>query len=350
MTAKKEKVGIVYHPDYLIHTQSYHPERKERLEKIIAGLKDYRDLNLVEMIDPEPANLDDLALVHDRDYISAVEKACREGRQSLDMDTYLTDESYRVALLAAGGAIGGLRKVMGKEPARVFALVRPPGHHAEYNQAMGFCLFNNIAIAAAVASRDYNLNRIAIVDWDVHHGNGTQHSFEKESKFLFISAHQSPAYPGTGQVREVGTDEGEGYTINIPLPPGSGDPEYALAFREIIIPVLDQYKPELLLISAGQDAYHMDPLASMKLTLKGYYDMAIALADVADRWCGGRMLLSLEGGYHLEGQAGAVKSILNALGGWDFPVEEGGPELKPTDEALRVLDEVRSVQNRFWKL
>ncbi len=350
MNIKDDNLGLVYHPDYLIHTQAHHPERKERLESVLNAIRNQNLDDRLQMFEPLPAAVEDLALIHDRNYIASVEEACRSGRLSLDMDTYLVPESYQIALLSAGGALTGLRRVMDKNPGKVFVLNRPPGHHAESDRAMGFCLFNNIAVAAAVAKRDYGLKRIAIIDWDVHHGNGTQHSFENDAEVLFISTHQSPAYPGSGSAGEVGRSDGEGYTVNIPLPPGCGDVEYGMFFSEIIIPVLDQFKPEILLISAGQDAYHMDPLASMSLTYKGYYNMAAELAKVAERWSDGRILLCLEGGYHLEGQAGAVIHVLNALGGWNLPIDEKAPELKPSDSANRRLEEIRLIQKNYWKL
>lgn len=350
MNIEADFIGLVYHPDYLLHTQAHHPERKERLESILNAIRQQNLTEKLQIFEPLPAFVEDIALIHERNYIESVEEACRSGRLSLDMDTYLVPESYHVALLSAGGALTGLRRVMDKNPGKVFVLNRPPGHHAESRRAMGFCLFNNIAVAAAVAKRDYGLKKIAIVDWDVHHGNGTQHSFERDSEVLFISTHQHPAYPGTGSIGEVGRSDGEGYTVNIPLPPGSGDVEYGLFFREIIVPVLDQFKPELLLISAGQDAYRMDPLAGMSLTYKGYYNMTCELAGIAERWSEGRILLCLEGGYHLEGQAGAIIHVLNALGGWNLPIDEMAPELKPSDSALRRLDEIRLIQKNYWKL
>jgi acetoin utilization deacetylase AcuC-like enzyme len=347
---KVDNIGLVYHPDYLIHTQAHHPERKERLISVLKAIGDQGLAGRLQMFEPLPAAVEDLALIHDRNYIASVEEACRSGRSSLDIDTYVVPESYRVALLSAGGALTGLRRVMDKKPDKVFVLNRPPGHHAESNRAMGFCLFNNIAVAAAVAKRDYGLKRVAIIDWDVHHGNGTQHSFERDAEVLFISIHQSPAYPGSGSAGEVGRSDGEGYTVNIPLPPGCGDGEYDMFFKEIIIPVLDQFKPELLLISAGQDAYRMDPLAGMALTYNGYYNMAALLAGVAARWSEGRMLLCLEGGYHLEGQAEAIVHVLSALGGWNLPINEKAPELKPSAAAVRRLEEIRSIQKQYWKL
>ena len=350
MSANINKIGIVYHKDYLIHTQGHHPERKERLEHIMAALEKRGISENLVMLDPAPASVDDIALVHDSGYIRTIEEACNSGQRNLDMDTYIVPESYRVALLSAGGALTGLREIMGSGPDKVFALNRPPGHHAEKSRAMGFCLFNNIAIAAEVAKRNYGLKRIAIVDWDVHHGNGTQHTFEGDPEVLFISTHQSPAYPGTGQLKEVGRGAGEGFTVNIPMPPGSGDVEYGLIFDQVIIPVLDQFEPELLLISSGYDAYRHDPLAGMSLTHQGFYAMADNLRQAAERNCQGRILLCLEGGYHLEGQAGAVIQVVNALGNFGLPVTERSPDLEPTRHAQARLEEVLQVQRKYWSL
>ncbi len=350
MSANINKIGIVYHKDYLIHTRGHHPERKERLEHITAALEKQGVSKNLEMLEPDPASVDDIALVHDSDYIRTIEEACNSGQRNLDMDTYIVPESYRVALLSAGGVLTGLREIMGSGPDKVFALNRPPGHHAEKNRAMGFCLFNNVAVAAEVAKRDYGLKRIAIVDWDVHHGNGTQHSFEDDAEVLFISTHQSPFYPGTGHLKDVGRGAGAGFTVNMPMPPGSGDVEYAIFFDQIIIPILDHFQPELLLISSGYDAYRHDPLAGMSLTHQGFYNMADSLKQAAERHCQGRLLLCLEGGYHLEGQAGAVIQVLNALGNFGLPVTERSPDLEPTRHAQARLEEVLQVQRKYWSL
>ena len=345
-----KNTALVYHPDYLIHTQGQHPERKERLEQIMLAYQDQDLDKIVDIVKPLPASVEDLQLIHDPDYIKTVEAACLAGRAFLDMDTYIVPESYRVALLSAGGVLTGLKMVMAGEPGKVFVINRPPGHHAEYDKAMGFCLFNNVAIAAAKAFEDYNLQRIAIIDWDVHHGNGTQHSFEDDPRLLFISTHQSPAYPGSGSINESGSGKGEGFTVNLPLPAGCGDVEYELCFNEVIVPILDQFKPELVIVSAGQDAYHLDPLASMALTHKGYYMMAETLAAVADRWAGGRMLLCLEGGYHLQGQAGAVIQVLNAIGNLGLPITEQSPLSEPGRSFREHLEALKAVQRKYWKL
>ncbi len=350
MENDNEKVSLIYDHDYLVHTQRQHPESKERLEHIIGVLEKENIMNRLEMIAPKPAEFNDLALVHDPSYIRSIEEACKAGKRFLDMDTYIVPESYRVALLSAGGVVTGLREIMNGAKNKIFALNRPPGHHAERSRAMGFCLFNNIAIAAAVAKRDYGLKRIAIVDWDVHHGNGTQHAFEEDREVLFISSHQSPAYPGSGQLMETGRNSGEGFTVNIPLPPGCGDAEYALVYDKIVIPILDRFKPELLLISAGFDAYRLDHLAGMSMTQSGYYYLAETLNATSERWSKGRVLLCLEGGYHLQGQAGAVVQTLNALGGWGLPLSERAPDQEPGIHFKNRLQEALNVQRQFWDI
>ncbi|MDY6825773.1 MAG: histone deacetylase [Bacillota bacterium] len=350
MNGKGEKIGIVYHPDYLLHTRNDHPERMERLKKIIDLFDEKNVLERIEMIKPELAEVEEVALIHDPEYIRSIDKACRSGQKYLDMDTYIVPDSYRVALLSAGGALSALRGVLSSNPRRIFALNRPPGHHAERRRAMGFCIFNNVAIAAAKAISFYGLNKIAIVDWDVHHGNGTQHSFESDPNVLYISTHQSPAYPGTGDIYEVGIGPGEGYTINIPLPPGSGDPEYLMFFNRLIIPVLEQFEPELIIVSAGQDIYSKDPLAGMLVTHQGFYRMTEALADLSERYCGGKVMFCLEGGYHLDGQAGAVLQVLNALGRWELEITEESEEREPRDDLLQHLQGILHVQNKYWDL
>ncbi len=346
----KQKTALVYHPDYLIHTQGHHPERKERLEAIMSSYYDLELEKVIEIYKPEPATIEDLLLIHNPDYIRSVEGACLAGRRSLDADTYLVPESYRVALLSTGGVLTGLRMIMESGFTRVFALNRPPGHHAEYDRAMGFCLFNNAAIAAARAFKDYRMERIAIIDWDVHHGNGTQHSFEDDPHLLFISVHQSPAYPGSGAINEIGIGKGAGYTVNLPLPTGSGDAEYKLCFQNVIVPILDQFRPELVIVSAGQDAFHLDPLAGMGLTYYGFYMMAEAVSAAADRWAGGKILLCLEGGYHLQGQAGAVMQVLNAVGKLNLPVKENNTAAEPTAHFRNQLEAIMAVQRKCWKL
>ena len=348
MNSNLEKVGVVYHRDYLIHTHSQHPERKERLEAIWKVLEQESFKDLVELIEPESAGVEDITLVHHENHVEAVKEACREDRGFLDMDTYIVPESYQVALLSAGGALKGLQQIMKGNIKKVFSLGRPPGHHAEKSRSMGFCLFNNIAIAAETARKKYGLNRIAIVDWDVHHGNGTQNSLYEEDEILFISIHQNPAYPGTGHLDEIGSSRGKGYNINIPLSPGTGNGDFVKVFSEVVLPVLEEYRPQLVMISAGQDSHARDPLAGMNLTDGGYYYMASSLKEVADKYADGRMLLTLEGGYHLEAQASAVGQVIKALSQKDS-VAEGMDYSISGNMTLNNLEILKNYLGDYWK-
>ncbi len=296
------KLGIVYHSDFLLHDKAGHPENKGRLKHIINILEKNNLFLCVEKIKPISAKISEVALVHDKTYINDLKKKVESGCENLDMDTYLTTHSFDVALLSSGSALTAMRETI-KNNRVCFSLGRPPGHHAEADKGMGFCLFNNIAIAAKVAIKEFDLKRILIIDFDVHHGNGTQNTFYNDNKVFFISIHQSPAYPGTGDSEEKGEGFGAGYNLNIPMPPNCGDLEYEEAFKNIIEPVVNDYKPELLLISAGFDAYFQDPLANMNLTEKGYKMMSIYIKKMADKHCNGKAVFCLEGGYHLEGQA-----------------------------------------------
>jgi len=350
MEIKSSTCGLVYDPAFLTHNLAHHLEGKERLEHIIAALQESGHLASLPLLSPRLATTNEIATVHDLDYIRAVEEACQGVEHYLDPDTYIVPPSYGVALLAAGSALTGLEALLDGSLQKVFALCRPPGHHAEQDRAMGFCLFNNVAIAARAAKDKYNLTRLAIIDWDAHHGNGTQNTFYSDPSVLFISLHHSPAYPGTGHLDEVGIGPGEGYNINIPLPAGCHDSDYILFFDRIITPVLEAYQPELIIISAGQDAYHADPLGGMRLTWQGYDYMTRALARAANRFAQGRLLLCLEGGYHLHGAAQAVRYIVDAME--DTPLEPPN-ELAPAPlhvESQAILAELISIQGEYWPL
>ncbi len=305
-----KKIAIIYHADFLLHTNEGHPEHKGRLEYIINALEKNKMFSKVEEIAPVAAKVSDIALIHQKEYIDNLKNMIEAGKTSLDMDTYLTPYSFDVALLSAGGAITAVRETV-KNNRVCFSLGRPPGHHAEPARGMGFCLFNNIAIAAKVALGEFNLKKILILDIDVHHGNGTQKAFYNDDKVFFISIHQSPAYPGTGFSDEKGAGKGIGYNLNIPLSPNSNDEDYEQIFREVVEPAVADYRPELILVSAGFDAYYQDPLASMNLTEKGFQIMGESIKKMADRYCGGKVVFCLEGGYHLEGQAQSFLTMLN---------------------------------------
>ncbi len=309
------KTGLVYDPCYLEHDMGAgHPESPHRLRAIMQQLEQSGTLKQLTRIEPRRAEDEWITTVHTPKYIASLaEYAPRSGRVSLDPDTSMSPGSLTAAYLAAGGALAAVDAVMNKQAEHVFCAVRPPGHHAEASHAMGFCLFNNVAIAARYAQRRYGLQRVLIVDWDVHHGNGTQHSFEDDPSVLFFSTHQFPHYPGTGRESERGHGAGEGFTINVPMEAGEGDEEYRAVFHASLVPVADAFKPEFVIISAGFDAHKDDPLASMGLTETGYADLTGIVAGIAKRHAGSRILSSLEGGYNLTALAASVDAHLKAL-------------------------------------
>lgn len=341
----KPQIGIVYHPNYFIHTNDNHPEKKERLQAILTQLKEENLFPKLQQLAPYPATVEEVGKVHTKQHIEHLRGLCERRAPYLDPDTYLTPQSYDVALLSAGGALTAMRAVMDNKLKTCYALSRPPGHHAEPNKGMGFCLFNNGAIAARHALEEYNLSRILYLDWDVHHGNGVQKTFYHDSRVLFVSIHQSPAFPGTGHVNETGEGEGQGYTVNIPLPPGCGDHHYAKVLDEIVIPLADKFQPELLMVSAGQDAYHEDPLAGMCISFEGFAYMARHAKQIADKYTGGKAVLFLEGGYHLRGLSEAVVTILSEFGGWERPVnQEPAPNMTPMyDDPDAIIEAVKRV-------
>ena len=309
------KTGLVYHPAYLEHDMGMgHPESPNRLRAIVQQLEQSGTMAQLTRIAPRMAEDEWIAKVHTAAYLASLKQhAPASGRVSLDPDTSMSPGSLTAAYLAAGGALAGVDAIMNREVEHVFCAVRPPGHHAEANRAMGFCLLNNVAIAARYAQKKYGLSRVLIVDWDVHHGNGTQHSFEDDPSVLFFSTHQFPHYPGTGRESEHGRGAGEGYTINVPMEAGGGDDEYRAVFHHVLVPAADEFKPELVIISAGFDAHKDDPLASMGLTEAGYADLTGIVAGIARRHAQGRILSSLEGGYNLTALAASVDAHVRGL-------------------------------------
>ena len=297
--------SIIYHPDYLLHETGNHPERKERLLAIMHLIEESEiDLHKIK---PEPASIEEMQYVHDPEYINKV-KEYSEREIPLDPDTVLCRESYHAALLAAGGMISAV------DDGRAFALVRPPGHHALSDRGMGFCLFNNIAIGARHAQRT-GYDRVLVVDWDVHHGNGTQHIFYDDPSVFYFSVHQYPHYPGTGSAGETGSGAGQGHTLNVPLPAGSGDAEYINVFRNILMPAALEFDPDIVLVSAGFDAHIDDPLAGMAVTTAGFGRMASIVSSIADRCCDGRLAITLEGGYDLNALSHSVLAVLKVMAG-----------------------------------
>jgi acetoin utilization deacetylase AcuC-like enzyme len=309
------KTGLVYDPRYLEHDMGMgHPESPNRLRAIMQQLEQSGTAARLTRIVPRMAEDEWITQIHSAAYVASLKQhAPASGRVSLDPDTSMSPGSLTAAYLAAGGALTAVDAIMQREVEHVFCAVRPPGHHAEARRAMGFCLFNNVAIAARYIQKRHGLSRVLIVDWDVHHGNGTQHSFEDDPSVLFFSTHQYPHYPGTGRESEHGTGAGEGYTINVPMEAGEGDEEYRRVFQKVLVPAADQFKPEFVIISAGFDAHKDDPLASMGLTESGYADLTAIVAGIARRHAQGRILSSLEGGYNLTALAASVDAHVCGL-------------------------------------
>jgi len=307
------KVGLVYDPIYLKHDTGYHVETARRLEAIISHLEQTGLKQKLTPIKPRPATIEELSRVHQEQYISHVEEVARGGGGWLDGDTVMSPDSYAAALYAAGGVIEATGTVMNGEVNSAFALVRPPGHHATSRRAMGFCLFNNVAIAAKSAVAKFGLEKVLIIDFDVHHGNGTQEAFYVNPQVLYISTHQHPFYPGTGGIEEAGMGMAKGTTVNIPLPAGCGDAEYEQVFAQIVVPAAKRFGPGLILVSAGYDSHWADELALMQVSVAGFAQMVRIIRGLADELCGGRLVFVLEGGYHLVALATSVKATFDVL-------------------------------------
>lgn len=317
------RTGYIFDERYLRHDPgTWHPERPDRLKAIQRALQESGVIELVVPIQPYAAPLAWVERLHDADYIRRFQAACERGAQIFEVpDCGICPESYDIALLAAGGVMAAVDAVMGDQVDNAFCAVRPPGHHAERNRALGFCFFNNVALGALYLLEQFGLERVAIVDWDVHHGNGTQHLFEADPRVFYLSVHEDPqhCYPGTGYSQERGKGPGEGYTLNLPLPPRSGDHEYLQALTGEGLPRLKAFAPQFLLLSAGFDAHQQDPLAHMNLTAQGYRDMGRLLLELARESAGGRVVTVLEGGYNLEVLEDCVEDHLRLLLGVEFP-------------------------------
>ncbi|MFC2019552.1 histone deacetylase [Chloroflexota bacterium] len=309
------KVGLVYHSIYLEHDTGQHPENARRLEAVMSHLNETGLRRKLIAIEPRAASPEELAAVHDARYISSLREQAQQGGGWLDADTFLSPRSYEAALYAAGGLIRATESVLGGDVGSAFALLRPPGHHAVRERAMGFCLFNNVAVAARYALAEGGLERVAIIDFDVHHGNGTQDAFYDSSQVLYVSTHEYPFYPGTGSVGEVGRGDGRGTTLNVPLPAGCGDARYIEVFEKIIVPLVRRFDPRLILVSAGYDGHWADQLAMMRLSTGGFGRMVGIISELADELCGGRLVFTLEGGYNLEALAASVGATFNILMG-----------------------------------
>jgi len=303
--------GLVFHEKYLLHDTGDHPERKERLVAIINFLEEGGLLTRLQRMEARKASVNEVILNHPMNYISTVKSFCEGGRGSLDPDTVVSEESYEVALWAVGGVLEAIDRVLEGRCSSVFCAVRPPGHHALRNRAMGFCLFNNVAIGAKYA-RGKGVERVLIVDWDAHHGNGTQEAFYRDPTVFYFSTHQWPLYPGTGSFQEEGEGPGRGYTLNCPMPPRSGDEDFIRVYDREFLPRAKDFSPGLILISAGYDGHRMDPLASLKLTTQGFAELTFRISDLS-RETHTPVVGVLEGGYNLSALAESVAATIEAL-------------------------------------
>ncbi len=337
--------AYVYDERFLIHTMEGHPEFAGRLAAIDDQFAQAGLYERVIRLDVSPASQDTIAAVHTEKYLARLARTATSGPAMFGLDTYVMPRSYEIACLAAGGVIGAVDAVMSGTADNALAAVRPPGHHAIPTAGMGFCLLNNIAIAARHALRIYGLERIAIVDFDVHHGNGTQDAFYSDPAVLFVSSHQSPLYPGTGSIHETGQGAGKGATVNIPLPPGVGDQGYVRVYDEIVMPLVQRYQPQLILVSAGFDAHWADPLANMKLSLNGYSMLAQKLCDLAAELCGGRIVFVLEGGYNLQVLAHGWANLAHLLLGEDIVIDPIGEASGGETVFAHIVGLIKQIHN-----
>src|SRR5215510_2526165 len=313
-TIASVSLTLLTSPRFADHlTPPGHPERVERFEVMQVVASEFRQRG-GRVVEPRRVTDEEITRIHDKEHLSLIKETA--GRAvALDADTFTSPRTYDVACVAAGAAVSAVDLVLDARPgARALAMVRPPGHHAERNRAMGFCFFNSIAIGAAHA-RARGLGRVAIVDYDVHHGNGTQWSFYADPTVLFVSSHQYPYYPGTGAAGDIGSDKGRGFTINLPLAAGATNADYERAYAKVALPILTRFRPELILVSAGFDAHMNDPLAGMRLTGSYFGRLTAAIVKIAEDCCQGRVVAVTEGGYDLAGLAESLRATIRALEG-----------------------------------
>jgi acetoin utilization deacetylase AcuC-like enzyme len=327
---------------------AFHVESPKRLEVTYAMLDSVDMSGRVQTIPSRRADPEEICLIHTVDYFKRVARTSGKTFCSLDPDTATSPGSYEAAMVAAGSVCGAISMVLAGTIESAFALVRPPGHHAITNRAMGFCVFNNVAIGARYAQKRCGLERILVVDWDLHHGNGTQQAFEDDPGVLYFSTHQYPFYPGSGSLQEIGCGRGRGFTMNVPLPPGQGDAEYLTVFKDILMPVALEYGPELVLVSAGFDIHRNDPLGGMLVTEQGFAALTRCILEIARATCGGKVVMALEGGYDLKGLQDSVKAVLLEMtGATTSSIGEERPGRN--SEIGPILKSMRRIHGSFWK-
>jgi acetoin utilization deacetylase AcuC-like enzyme len=349
------KTAIFKNDLFLEHIPDFnHVESPDRLRVIYDELEKPPLSELFVYPDFGPASQDVLALNHTDDHVMRIAGTAGKTFSSLDPDTQASPKSYDSACLAAGAVMDGMKMIIQGEADNGFALVRPPGHHAEADRAMGFCLFNNVAVGARYGLEHLGLERVAIFDWDLHHGNGTQHSFYTSNQVLYLSTHAFPYYPGSGSLTEVGAGEGEGYTVNVPLSGGQDDRAFACIVQDVVAPVIRDFRPDFIIISAGFDTYFGDPLGTMAVTEQGFAAMTKLLVDLAGEICGGHLLVALEGGYNLRGLRDGVLAVLGELSGNpECPGKIDDKTLQAiidSDREVQVVEQARDIAKRYWNL
>ena len=351
------KTAIIYTEKYLEHNPGRrHPESPERLRAIMQELRanSFFEKGFCSLVEPREALIDELELVHEPDYVKLVEKYCRSGGGVLDLgDTVVSKQSFEAARYAVGGSLEAVTLVNEGGFRNSFALVRPPGHHAGAYYARGFCIFNNVAIAATHLLKNSDFKRVLILDIDAHHGNGTQELFYDSAKVLYASLHQDPTgFPGTGFVHEVGEGEGLGYTVNIPFPFRVNDRIYLEAFDQVIVPIAEQYKPEFVLVSAGFDMHHTDPVASLSLSVFAYQAIFERILNIASKLCNGKLAVILEGGYSLGFLGKMASAVIAKMCDTFYTVKDGTLECsqRVSRKAEEIVKDVKRVQSSFWNL
>ncbi|MFN7980772.1 MAG: histone deacetylase [Vicinamibacterales bacterium] len=322
-----------------------HPECSERAEVMDVVAAEWRARG-GEVVAPRMASREQLARVHSSEHLRRMSETTGVA-MAIDADTYTSPDTYEVALLSAGAAIEGVERVMGGKHSRALVMSRPPGHHAERDRAMGFCFFNNVAVAAAHA-RTLGAKRVVIVDYDVHHGNGTQEIFENDPHVLYISTHQFPYYPGTGAATEIGRGEGTGHIFNVPLEVGATDDDYRLTFEQLVVPVIRQFAPDLVLVSAGFDAHERDPLGGMRVSTQGFAAMTTMLREVAEACCGGRLVVITEGGYDLKALGECLRIVVDGLASEQCPAVSWPTGSPASSRGRAAVTAVRAAHTRFW--
>jgi acetoin utilization deacetylase AcuC-like enzyme len=337
---------VFYYPEgHEAHFERGHPERPERVEVIRTSFEESDLWDRFPHLEPVVVPQIVLEAIHHPSYLKALEKRCSSGTR-LDGDTYTTTSSWQLALNAAGGAVAVARAVWRGEAQRGFAITRPPGHHATARHGMGFCLINNVAVAAEYLLQAESAKRMAIIDLDLHHGNGTQDIFYARGDVLYVSTHQYPYYPGTGHLQEMGEGEGQKTTLNLPLPAYSGDRAMHTAMDEVILPVIDRFQPEMILVSTGFDTHWSDPLGSLMVTADGYGKLLGKLGSWADDHCQGRIAMFLEGGYDLDAGAACAAACVHALLGEDYDDPIGPPQYPESESWKQVLEAAKQI----WEL